>query len=70
MTIAQTAENIMKMSKFYQMNTAEEQETIRCAIGYLENLKIFIERIDGISEEWKERAIENYNERQVDLVDR
>ena len=70
MTIAQTVENIMKMSKFYQMNTAEEQETIMCAVGYLENLKIFIERIDGISEEWKERAMGSYNERQVDLVDR
>lgn len=59
MTIGRTIENIMEMSQFYQMNTAEKQETIRCVVGYLENLKIFVERIDGISEEWKERAMGN-----------
>ena len=59
MTISQTMENLLKMSKFYQMNTDEEKETMRCAIGYLENLRVFIEKIDGISDDWKERAIGN-----------
>lgn len=56
MTIMETMENLVKMQKYYQMNTKEEEETIRCAVGYLENLKVFVEKIDGISEKWKERA--------------
>lgn len=57
MTIGKTMENLVKMQKFYQMNTDEEQETIRCAVGYLENLMIFVQRMDGIAEDWKERAM-------------
>ncbi len=57
MTIGETMENLVKMQKYYQMNTEFERETIRCAVGYLENLKVFVEKIDGISEKWKERAM-------------
>lgn len=57
MTIGETMENLVKMQKYYQMNTESERETIRCAVGYLENLKVFVEKIDGISEKWKERAM-------------
>lgn len=57
MTIYNVMSNLMKMMKYYQMNTDEEQETIRCAVGYLENLKVFAEKLDGISQRWKERAI-------------
>ena len=57
MTISETMENLVKMQKYYQMNTESERETIRCAVGYLENLKVFAEKIDGISEKWKERAM-------------
>ena len=57
MTISETMENLVKMQKYYQMNTESERETIRCAVGYLENLKVFVEKIDGISEKWKERAM-------------
>lgn len=57
MTIGETMENLVKMQKYYQMNTESERETIRCAVGYLENLKVFVEKIDGISENWKERAM-------------
>lgn len=59
MTIGKTMENLVKMQRFYQMNTEEEQETIRCAVGYLENLTIFVQRMDGIAEDWKERAVGN-----------
>lgn len=47
------------MHRFYQMNTEEEQETIRCAVGYLENLTIFVQMMDCIAEDWKERAVGN-----------
>lgn len=57
MTIGETMENLVKMQKHYQMNDESERETIRCAVGYLENLKVFVEKIDGISENWKERAM-------------
>lgn len=57
MTIEKTMENLMKMQKFYQMNTPEEQETMLCAIGYLENLKVFAERLDSVSPDWKEKAV-------------
>lgn len=59
MTIIKTMENLLEMSNKYHMVSEEEQETIRCAIGYLENLKVFVEKIDGISETWKERAVGN-----------
>lgn len=58
MTIYKVMSNLMKMMKYYQMNTDEEQETIRCAVGYLENLMFLAERLDNISPDWKERAIE------------
>lgn len=58
MTIYNVMSNLMKMMKYYQMNTDEEQETIRCAVGYLENLKVFAEKLDNVSSDWKERAIE------------
>ncbi len=56
MTIYEVMQNLMEMQRNYQMNT-KEKETIHYAIGYLENLKVFIEKIDGLSEEWKEKAI-------------
>lgn len=59
MTIIKTMENLLKISKTYKMDSDEEQETILCAIGYLENLKVFIEKTEGISEDWKERAVGN-----------
>lgn len=58
MTICEVMKNLMEMQKFYQMNTEKEQETIRCAVGYLENLKVFAEKLDNVSSDWKERAIE------------
>lgn len=57
MTIYEVMQNLMEMQQNYQMNTEKEKETIQYAIGYLENLKIFVEKIDGLSEDWKERAI-------------
>ena len=63
MTIYNVMSNLMKMQKFYQMNTEEEQETIRCAVGYLENLKVFAEKMDGVSADWKERAVGNDTKR-------
>lgn len=59
MTILKTMENLLKISKTYEMDSDEEQETILYAIGYLENLKVFIEKIEGVSEDWKERAVGN-----------
>ena len=57
MTIYEVMKNLMEMQRYYQMNTENEQETIRCAVGYLENLMRFAEKLDGISQRWKERAI-------------
>ena len=57
MTIYEVMKNLMEMQQNYQMSTEKEKETIQYAIGYLENLKIFVEKIDGLSEDWKERAI-------------
>ena len=47
MTIYEVMKNLMEMQKFYQMNTEKEQKTIRCAVGYLENLMRFAEKLDG-----------------------
>lgn len=55
MTISKVAENLWKMKNFYQMNTEEEEETIMYAIGYLENLDVLTDKIDGISSEWMAR---------------
>ena len=63
MKIYNVMENLIRMQKFYQMNTAEEQETIRCAVGYLENLRAFAEKMDGVCEDWKERALGDDTER-------
>lgn len=52
MTIKAVIENLWKMKKFYQMNTEEENEVIISAVGYLENLDAFTEKINGLSEEW------------------
>ena len=57
MTIYEVMQNLVEMQQNYQMNTEKEKETIHYAIGYLENLKVFVEKIDGLSEDWKERAI-------------
>ena len=55
MTISKVVENLWKMKNFYQMNTEEEEETIVYAIGYLENLDVLTDKIDGISSEWMAR---------------
>ena len=52
MTIKAVIENLWKMKKFYQMNTEEENEVIISAVGYLENLDSFTEKINGLSEDW------------------
>lgn len=47
MTIKAVIENLWKMKKFYQMNTEEENEVIISAVGYLENLDAFTDKIRG-----------------------
>lgn len=55
MTIKKVVEKLWEMKKFYQMNTEEEVETIVYAIGYLENLDVLTDKINGISSEWMEK---------------
>ena len=55
MTIKKVVENLWEMKKFYQMNKEEEVETIVYAIGYLENLDVLTDKINGISSEWIEK---------------
>ena len=55
MTIKNVVENLWEMKKFYQMNKEDEVETIVYAIGYLENLDVLTDKINGISSEWIEK---------------